>query len=165
MGPPDFRRFGAGWGRRSRRGDVRAAVIVLLEEGPRNGYQLIQEIETRSNGVWRPSPGSIYPVLSQLEDERLIEAAEGSSGRVFQLTSAGRAALEEQRSALGKPWEAAAAETSEPRFALMRATKQLIVAVRSLREAGTDQQVQLATDALSEARRKIYQLLAEEPTE
>jgi DNA-binding PadR family transcriptional regulator len=163
MGPPDFRRFGSGWGRRSRRGDVRAAVVVLLEEGPRNGYQLIQEIETRSNGVWRPSPGSIYPVLSQLEDEGLIEMTESSSGRVFQLTAAGRAALEERRSAFGKPWEDAAAEGSEPRFALMRATKQVIVAVRSLREAGTDAQVEAATEALNEARRKIYQLLAEEP--
>ena len=59
--------------RRLRRGDVRAAVLVLLEESPRNGYQIIQELSDRSNGAWRPSPGSVYPVLQQLEDEGLVE--------------------------------------------------------------------------------------------
>ena len=50
-------------GRRMRRGDVRAAILLLLEEEPRNGYQVMQEIEQRSGGAWRPSPGSVYPAL------------------------------------------------------------------------------------------------------
>jgi len=154
--------FGPGFGRRSRRGDVRAAVLVLLEEAPLNGYQLIQEVESRSNGAWRPSPGSMYPVLSQLEDEGLVIAVDQSGTRLFQLTEAGRAEVEKNRQGFGLPWETAAAAVSEPRFALMRSLKQLVIAVRSLREAASDEQVTAAADALNEARRKIYQILAEE---
>jgi hypothetical protein len=66
---------------RARRGDVRAAALALLAESPMNGYQIIQEISERSGGVWRPSPGSVYPALQQLEDEGLIRAEEGAGGR------------------------------------------------------------------------------------
>src|SRR6201992_1289847 len=91
--PPEFMRggpgglgpFGGGGGRgrgpRVRRGDVRAAALSLLAEGPRNGYQIIQEISERTDGVWRPSPGSVYPALQQLEDEGLIRPETGESGR------------------------------------------------------------------------------------
>ena len=72
-GPGGHFRGGRG---RGRRGDVRAALLVLLAEEPRNGYQLIQEISERSGGVWQPSPGSVYPALSQLEDEGLVVAGE-----------------------------------------------------------------------------------------
>ena len=65
-----------GHGPRVGRGDVRTAVLRLLAEEPRNGYQLIQELTERSGGVWRPSPGSIYPALQQLEDEGLIRRSE-----------------------------------------------------------------------------------------
>src|SRR5205823_8000476 len=73
---------GSGWGPhrrgpgRARRGDVRLALLRLLAEEPRNGYQLIQTIEERSGGMWRPSPGSVYPTLAQLEDEGLIRSVE-----------------------------------------------------------------------------------------
>src|SRR4051794_22142027 len=77
-------------GRRNR-GDVRAAILLLLEEEPRNGYGLMQEVEARSSGAWRPSPGSIYPALAQLEDEGLIEPAGAEQGKAFRLTDAGRA--------------------------------------------------------------------------
>src|SRR3954471_24890061 len=113
---PDFdpRAFGGGWrgmgfgphgrGRRMRGGDVRAAALLLLDEQPRNGYQLMQEIEERSGGLWRPSPGSVYPALSQLEDEGLVRAEEEGSGRRFGLSDEGRAYVEEHRSELGEPW-------------------------------------------------------------
>src|SRR6476661_7621334 len=58
-----------GRGRKARRGDIRTAALLLLAEEPRNGYQIMQEVEERSGGAWRPSPGSVYPALSQLEDE------------------------------------------------------------------------------------------------
>jgi len=76
---------------RARRGDVRTALLLLLDEGPRNGYQLMQEIENRSGGAWRPSPGSVYPALSQLEDEGLVRAEEQDGRRTFVLTEAGKA--------------------------------------------------------------------------
>src|SRR5690349_11942593 len=67
-------RFGRG--RKARRGDIRTAALLLLAEEPRNGYQIMQEVEERSEGMWRPSPGSVYPALSQLEDEGLIRSQE-----------------------------------------------------------------------------------------
>src|SRR6202035_4023050 len=82
-----------GRGRRARRGDIRTASLLLLAEEPRNGYQIMQEVQERSDGVWRPSPGSVYPALQQLEDEGLIRSSEsgGGTGKVFELTEAGRA--------------------------------------------------------------------------
>src|SRR5256885_1181186 len=79
-----------GRGGRRRRGDVRVAILRLLSEEPRNGYQVMQEIEERSAGRWRPSPGSVYPALSQLEDEGLIRATEREGVKVFELTDAGQ---------------------------------------------------------------------------
>src|SRR5213080_1684473 len=92
--------FGSGggpyWrGRKARRGDIRTAALLLLAEEPRNGYQIMQEVEERSGGVWRPSPGSVYPALSQLEDEGLIRSEESDGRKVFALTDAGRAQVEE----------------------------------------------------------------------
>src|SRR5919108_5756805 len=99
-----FPGFGPPRGRRARRGDVRAALLVLLAEEPRNGYQLMQEIEQRSDGVWRPSPGSVYPALQQLEDEGLVRvAAEGR--KTYELTDEGRAYVEQNADKLGAPWD------------------------------------------------------------
>src|SRR3954449_5269481 len=100
QGPPPFGPWGRDMGfrrRRMRRGDVRAALLVLLAEEPRNGYALMQEIESRTNGVWRPSPGSVYPALSLLEDEGLVKAEENDGRKAFRLTDAGAAHVEENR--------------------------------------------------------------------
>src|SRR3989442_5158251 len=86
------------------RGDVRAAILVLLAEEPMHGYQVIQELTQRSNGMWRPSPGSIYPTLQQLEDEGLVRSSEFEGRRVYQLTDSGRAEME-RRSDEPPPWE------------------------------------------------------------
>src|SRR5689334_106535 len=84
-----------GRGPRARRGDVRAAALILLAEEPRNGYQLMQEIEQRSGGVWRPSPGAVYPALAQLEDEALVRVEERDGRRTYVLTDEGRAYVAE----------------------------------------------------------------------
>src|SRR5919202_2223391 len=84
FGGPPF-----GRGPRPRRGRVRAALLVLLAEEPRNGYGLMQEIEQRSGGAWRPSPGSVYPALQQLGDEGLVRSETRDGGNVFELTDAG----------------------------------------------------------------------------
>src|ERR1700720_1753034 len=81
FGPPRIRGPG-GRGPRVRRGDVRAAIAALLGEGEEcNGYQINQEIGESPQGVWRPSAGSVYPALQQLEDEGLIAAAAGEDRR------------------------------------------------------------------------------------
>ena len=143
-----------------RRGDVRAAVLVLLEEQPRNGYQLIQELSERSNDAWRPSPGSIYPVLQQLEDEGLIEASVAGTGRTYALTRAGRDLVAEQREQLGRPWESADG-TAGPARELMGTARQVMLASRQVLLAGSESQVARATAILVETRRTLYGVLAE----
>ena len=93
-GGPRGRRRG-----RAGRGDVRAAIISLLSEEPRNGYQIIQEINERTGGLWRVSSGSVYPAISQLEDEGLIEPADGNGRRLFALTAGGPRVLRAERRA------------------------------------------------------------------
>ena len=146
-------------GRRAR-GDVRAAVLVLLDEQPRNGYQLIQELIERSNDAWRPSPGSIYPVLQQLEDEGLVETTAAGTGRTYDLTGAGRALVEEQRSELGKPWENTDT-TGRVARELMGTARDVVLAARQVMVAGSASQVAKATAILVETRRALYGILAE----
>src|SRR6201999_2565640 len=92
-------------GRPAPRGDIRSAILLLLADEPRNGYGLMQEIEERSGGVWRPSPGSVYPALSQLEDEGLVKAEERDGRRTYVLTDAGRTYVDDRRDELVAPWD------------------------------------------------------------
>jgi DNA-binding PadR family transcriptional regulator len=153
--------FGGGRGRR-RRGDVRAGLLMLLAEEPRNGYQLMQAIEERSGGRWRPSPGAVYPSLAQLEDEGLVRAIERDGTKLFEITDAGREHLE-QRHDQTPPWEDD--EESGADLDLRRQIKQLMVAFGQVAHAGDEEQVKKAVAILSEARRKLYLILAEEETQ
>src|SRR3954454_8000728 len=115
-GPGAFGRGPRGRGRgrsRARRGDVRLALLRLLAEEPRNGYQLMQAIEERSAGVWRPSPGSVYPTLAQLEDEGLVRSVEIEGVRRFEITDAGREHLA-GRPDEPAPWEQSADDGEHP---------------------------------------------------
>ena len=156
-GPP----FGPGFGRgpRARRGDVRAALLVLLAEEPRNGYGLMQEIERRSGGAWRPSPGSVYPALQQLEDEGLVRAEESAGRRQFTLTDEGRAHVTENAEALGTPWEdvgGAGEQVAELRTLIFGVG----AAVMQVVQAGTEAQVAEAAKVLEATRRSLYRILA-----
>jgi DNA-binding PadR family transcriptional regulator len=160
FGPP-----GRG-GRRARRGDVRAASLLLLEEQPRNGYQLMQEIEERSGGMWRPSPGSVYPALAQLEDEGLVRSEEGAGRRAFALTDDGRAYVEEHREALGVPWEEAGGDMPQGIFELRSLMMQLGMATMQVAQAGDEEQTAEARRVLEDARRALYRILAgDDPSE
>jgi DNA-binding PadR family transcriptional regulator len=160
-GPPGPPPFGPR-GRRAARGDVRAAVLLLLAEEPRNGYGLMQEIEERSEGAWRPSPGSMYPVLSQLEDEGLVEATKEGSGRVFALTDSGREHVESRREELGEPWKAVGGGFPKEAGELRDLMMQLGGAAMQVVSAGNAEQRQRAVELLSEARRGLYRILAED---
>ena len=122
-------------GRRARRGAVRAAILVLLGEEPRNGYALMQEIETRSEGTWRPSPGSIYPALAMMEDEGLIRSVGSDDQRAYELTDAGRKVLEERGDA-GAPWEEADQGVGDEVLDLARTMRQVGMAVGPARPGG-----------------------------
>ena len=164
FGMPGMPPGGPGFGRRRRmgRGDVRAAILVLLDEEPRNGYGLMQEIEQRSQGAWRPSPGSVYPALSQLEDEGLVRSTESDGRKQFELTDAGRAHVEEHREELGSPWEAASGDVREGAFELRDLVWQLAAAAHQVVQAGSQEQITRAREVLAEARRSLYRILADD---
>jgi DNA-binding PadR family transcriptional regulator len=157
--------FGPGRGPRARRGDVRAALLALLAEEPRNGYQLMQEIERRSEGVWRPSPGSVYPALQQLEDEGLVRAEEHDGRRLFALTETGRAHVDEQGDALREPWKAAAEEAGDEMLELRKLVGQVGAAVMQVVVAGSEAQQAEARKVLADTRRALYRILAEDEPE
>ena len=164
-GPPFGGPGGQHFRGRARRGDVRAALLVLLEEEPRNGYGLMQEIEQRSEGAWRPSPGSVYPALQQLEDEGLVRADESTGRKLFELTDEGRAHVEEHRDELKEPWAAVADNVGEGMFELRSSIAQVGAAVMQIAYAGNPAQVAEAREVLAETRRSLYRILAEDAPE
>jgi len=164
-GGPPFGPGGFGRRRRMRRGDVRAALLVLLAEQPYNGYGLIQEIERRSDGLWRPSPGSVYPALSLLEDEGLVRAEDHEGRKQFALTDAGRAYVEEHRERLGEPWSGLGDDDAGGRRELRSLIAQLGAATMQVAAAGEDRHVEQARKVLTDARRALYRILADEDDE
>lgn len=156
--------FGPPWagGRRARRGDVRTAILTLLAEKPMHGYDLIRELEERSGGAWRPSPGSVYPTLQMLEEEGLIGGEDQDSKRVFTLTDAGRDELEERRERVGgaAPWEFG--PFGEGVGQLRDAMFGLGAAAMQVGRSGSDAQRKKAAEILAEARKKLYTMLAED---
>jgi DNA-binding PadR family transcriptional regulator len=152
-------------GARARRGDVRAASLLLLAEEPRNGYQIMQEIEQRSAGVWRPSPGSVYPALAQLEDEGLIHVEERDGRRTYSLTDAGRAYVEERRDDLVAPWQEMSNSVDDDVASLFTEMRQVGMAAMQVGRMGSAHQIAEARNVLANARRALYSLLAEDETD
>ena len=156
---------GSGRGPRMRRGDVRAAILALLCEQPRNGYQIIQEIERRSGGLWKPSAGSVYPALQQLEDEGLIEAVEEAGRREFRLTDTGRSYADEHPDELAAPWASVAGSINEDSRSLLEIMAAVGAATIQVGQAGSDAQVAKARQLLADTRKGLYRILAEEDPE
>ncbi len=156
-------KFGGGHGRK-RRGDVRTALLRLLAEEPRNGYQLMQVIEERSGGRWRPSPGSVYPTLAQLEDEDLIAVTERGETKLYEITDAGRQRAEELTRDEA-PWE----DDCEPGDEFAGAVRGLVGEVRlaatQVARAGDVRQLKRAAELLARTKRELYRILADEPDE
>ena len=148
-------------GTRMSRGDVRAAVLALLAEQPMHGYQIIHEIEERSGGTWKPSPGSVYPTLQLLADEGLIRAEESNGRKTFSLTDEGRAEAE-SASDRSAPWETPGRRDASSATALPKAGIDLAQAAAQVGRSGTPDQVREAVDVLNEARRKLYSILAQD---
>jgi DNA-binding PadR family transcriptional regulator len=162
FGPPWWAGGARGWrGPKARRGDVRAAILGVLAEQPMNGYQIIQEIASRSSGVWKPSPGSIYPTLQQLEDEGLVRVEDDGGRRVYTLTDEGRGYVNEQADEVSAPWQAMS-EAGEDDDGLKPLIGQVAGAVWQIVATGTPEQQAKGRDALVELRRKLYSILAED---
>jgi DNA-binding PadR family transcriptional regulator len=145
-------------GHRARRGDVRSAVLTLLAEKPMHGYEIIGVLEERSGGRWRPSAGSIYPALQLLSDEGLVQAEEVDTKRIFSLTEEGEKAAE-ATAKRRKSWEESGEDS--PYHHLRIASFQVGGAARQVAAAGTEKQIEQATEILADARKRIYSILAE----
>ena len=167
-GPPGFGGgprggpFGFAQGPKVRRGDVRTSVLALLAEEPRNGYQIIQEIDQRSGGVWRPSAGSVYPALQQLQDEGLVRSADTGGRRLFELTEEGTSYVDENIDSDAAPWEAVSDSADEQQMQLRSLTKELTMAAAQVAHAGNAAQVTEAHRIVKDARRALYRVLAED---
>ncbi|MEH3033778.1 MAG: PadR family transcriptional regulator [Aeromicrobium erythreum] len=159
FGHPGRRRGRRG---RGRGGDVRAAVLLLLAEQPRHGYDLIREIAERSEGAWTPSPGSVYPVLQQLEDEGLLEFERVDGRKTASLTQAGRDHVEEHRDDLGTPWESGEERGGDDVRAYATALKSFLGAWKQVAQEGTPGQREQATAVVTQARKDLYRILAED---
>jgi DNA-binding PadR family transcriptional regulator len=160
---PTFGRHPFGRGQRARKGDVRAAILDLLAEGGQwNGYQLIQEIAGRTSGVWRPSAGSVYPALQQLEDEELIAPEGEGRRRMYALTDKGREYAEQHADELNGSWDAVSGMTDDDAVELSNMIRQVMMAVMEVRRAGSPDQLAQARAVLAQARRSMYRILADD---
>jgi DNA-binding PadR family transcriptional regulator len=135
---------------------VRLGILALLVEAPRNGYQIMQELESRSRGMWRPSPGSVYPALQLLEDEGLVraEAGEGSS-RLFVLTDKGKESYEKTKGEEA-PWDAVAGDEQAPAIELFQLMRGIGGALMQVAQGGNAQSIAAAKKILTDARKALY---------
>jgi DNA-binding PadR family transcriptional regulator len=152
---------GRGRGRKARRGDVRMAALMLLAEEPRNGYQIMQELEERSDGLWRPSPGSVYPALQQLEDEGLVRSQESDGRKLFHLTDAGRKTVQERPADAKAPWEQMSHGMSDEAVELGSLMKEVAMAFVQVMRVGGAQQIGEAKTVLTDTRKALYRILAD----
>ncbi len=150
-------------GGRNRRGQVRESILALLVDQPMNGYQMMQSLDERTHGMWRPSPGAVYPALAQLEDEGLIESFDNDGQKAFRLTETGRRTAE----GIQAPWEAVNARFPDGSPEAMRALWQefagLAGAAKEVARTGAPEQLDSAAAIVADARRRIYGLLATDP--
>jgi DNA-binding PadR family transcriptional regulator len=165
---PDFGGPGGRGGRRPRvrRGDVRSAIIDVLSaagDQPINGYQVIQQIAERTDGAWKPSPGSVYPTIAQLQDEGLVEDAP-TGRKAIQLTDEGRTYVAEHAEEMAAVWAPFAEEADDSEsLDFKRVIGQTIGAIVQVASTGTPDQREKAIEILGDTRRRLYGLLAEGP--
>jgi DNA-binding PadR family transcriptional regulator len=137
------------------------ATLALLAEGPLNGYQIIQQISDRSEGLWRPSSGSVYPGLQLLEDEGLIRSEEVDGRRVFLLTEAGRTYVEQHQAEIQGVWHAVIGSVDQAGPELRSLFEQVGFALLQVVHTGTPAEIAEARKLLANVRRQLYRMLAE----
>jgi DNA-binding PadR family transcriptional regulator len=145
---------------RTRRGEIRTGLLTILLDGPGHGYELIQRVEEKTSGAWKPSPGSVYPTLQLLEDEGLVVAITNEGKRTYDLTEAGR--VEAQRrldSATENPWTRGGGGRAQAGV-LFESMKGLAIALKQVAMTGQPEQLEAATEIIKDARKKLYLLLA-----
>jgi DNA-binding PadR family transcriptional regulator len=147
-------------------GEIRLALLALLEQGPNHGYGLMKQLEARSGGLYRASAGAVYPTLQQLEDEGLLTSEQSDGKRIYRLTEAGRTELERQPDSVRRIWRRAetwgdwapwlgpeAALIAAPAAALMKSALRAVT-----RGAGDPDRLWKVHDILDQARRQLEHL-------
>ena len=160
FGPGTWGGFGRRHGGRMRRGGTQVAILALLAEQPMHGYQIIQELATRSGGAWTPGAGSVYPALEQMEALGLITGDQQDDKRVYTITDKGRELAKRSEARGQAPWDEAA-EASGPRVNLGQSIFALMSAVQQVGKTGTDDQITRTVELIDQARKSVYQILAE----
>jgi DNA-binding PadR family transcriptional regulator len=132
--------------------------LALLAEKPMHGYEMIQELDERTGGAWKPSPGSVYPTLTMLEEEGLVTAVEADGKRRYTLTDTGTEAVENREGPA--PWEQVVSGANPAVFELKDVLGSTMAAVTQVFRAGTPAQQAKAVEILTDTRRRIYEVLA-----
>jgi DNA-binding PadR family transcriptional regulator len=161
-----FAEHGRGGGRhRARRGAVPIAILTLLDERPMHGYEIITELENRSEGRWRPSPGAIYPTLDKLEHREMLVGTDVDGKRQFTLTDKGRTFLASLRDAqsddVAEPWDQ---RSTGGRGDMRRLMSELGGQIRQIARFGSTEQRDAAREILEDTKRRLYGVLAAEPS-
>lgn len=144
------------------RGEVRQSILALLAERPMNGYQLIVTIAERTDGLWRPGAGSVYPALNLLTDQGLVTEFRLDGRRLHHLTDAGRRHVDEHSDQLVSPWD----RVTQPHRRMLDVRPdldKLNAAIGQVVATDDPQAMDAARAVLIEARRRIYQILADLP--
>jgi DNA-binding PadR family transcriptional regulator len=143
-----------------RRGDIRTAVLAVLAEEPGHGYDVIQRLEEKTDGAWRPSPGSVYPTLQLLEDEGRLRSVERDAKRVYEITAPGREEASRRiEEAGGTPWDLAGRD--DDRIGELRgAIRQLLNAAKQVGVSNNRENFDRTIEILTRARKEIYTMLA-----
>lgn len=161
VGHHRFFRHGRG-GRSVRRGNVRFAILSVLRDRPMHGYQVIQELESRTNGRWRPSAGSVYPTLQLLEDEGMLTSDEVEGRRTYSLTDAGQRAADEHPLSSGGWLETDTAEDGPDLGSLFKSVAQASMQIQRI---GSARARESARGILTDARKGLYRILADDEAE
>jgi DNA-binding PadR family transcriptional regulator len=155
------RRGPHGHGRhRARRGALVMAVIALLDDRPMHGYELITELEQRSGGRWKPSPGAIYPALGKLEGRGLIGGTDDDGRRIYHLTEAGKTVARKLAEHGVSPWDQ---HDLGEHGDLRRAISELAGPAQQIGRFGTPEQTAAAEAAVKQATAALYRILADGP--
>ncbi|MGN6324413.1 PadR family transcriptional regulator [Pseudolysinimonas sp.] len=162
FGPGMRNEFMRAWGGpRARKGDVRIAILALLNEAPASGYGLIKAIAEKTEHAWRPSPGSVYPTLQQLVDEGLVTQPAGPGKGDYELTDDGRAYVTEHQPEIDGVFAQQPAGFGGVDREFMHSIGRLFDAVRQFPRSATPEQRKAAAEKMDELRRELYRILAD----
>lgn len=144
-------------------GEARLAVLYLLAEAPKHGYQLIKELQERSGGLYRASTGTVYPTLQELDDEGFISSVRDNGKRVYHITDAGREELKRNPETVDRIWQRAegwhdwGSSINPESFAVLGSAKQVLKAAfyAAARAGGRPEREQRIRDVLERALHEL----------